>query len=273
MNAEQLRAPTDGLRGYTRALTRRRTGMSGIDCAAVALLHEGRGFQIGIAGDDEPQGAVARLVERRYGWRGYRISRASFPACACDEVTLVASTAAHVFGTLTVRYSAEGALQAEMLYPAEVAEIRARGCRVCEFGRLAVDPEEGTKNVLAGLFHAAFIWAHGVRGCDEIVIEVHPRHVMFYRRMLGFEIAGPERVCERVGAPAVLLRLSCTRAAERIARQAGLHQSSPRSLYPWFLNVTEAEIVLERARRLHPQGASRPQRRGPQRDWESRLAA
>jgi hypothetical protein len=36
---------------------------------------------------------------------------------------------------------------------------------------------------------------------------VNPRHVRFYRRVFGFAVAAAERVCERVGAPSVLLRL------------------------------------------------------------------
>ena len=59
--------------------------------------------------------------------------------------------------------------------------------------------------VLGTLFHLAYIHGRLIRGATDLVIEVHPRHASFYRRMLGFRIIGAERICPRVDAPAVLM--------------------------------------------------------------------
>ena len=56
---------------------------------------------------------------------------------------------------------------------------------------------EGGCNIQFGLDPHSF---------DYVVIEVNPRHVRYYERMLGFEVIGPERMNPRVEAPAVLLR-------------------------------------------------------------------
>lgn len=56
------------------------------------------------------------------------------------------------------------------------------------------------------------------------MIEVNPRHVEFYRRMLGFEMFGAERLCNRVNAPAVLLRLDLSYARQQIEKLGGLSQ-------------------------------------------------
>jgi hypothetical protein len=36
---------------------------------------------------------------------------------------------------------------------------------------------------------------------------VNPRHAGFYEKILGFAVVGAERICPRVNAPALLMRL------------------------------------------------------------------
>jgi hypothetical protein len=47
-----------------------------------------------------------------------------------------------------------------------------------------------------------------LHGITDAVIEVNPRHAGFYRRTLGFQPLGEEKVCPRVGAPSQLLSVS-----------------------------------------------------------------
>jgi hypothetical protein len=76
--------------------------------------------------------------------------------------------------------------------------------------------------------------------CDDVVIEVNPRHVRFYQRSLGFTTIGPQRQNRRVDAPAVLLRLDLAHAREQIDRLAGrATEGSVRSLYPYFFSGPE----------------------------------
>jgi hypothetical protein len=57
-------------------------------------------------------------------------------------------------------------------------------------------------------------------GVTDVVVEVNPRHVGFYRRAFGFQPMSDVRTCERVNAPAVLLRLDVAELEGRM-REVG----------------------------------------------------
>jgi hypothetical protein len=61
--------------------------------------------------------------------------------------------------------------------------------------------------VLASLFYLAHAVGRTVHDVTDVFIEVNPRHVAFYSRVLGFVVAAGEKFCERVRAPSVLLQL------------------------------------------------------------------
>ncbi len=86
--------------------------------------------------------------------------------------------------------------------------MRAQGGRGCELGRLALAEEADTRTVLSTLFGLAYGVAKAIQDVTDVFIEVNPRHVGFYRRVFGFAVDAGERLCERVQAPAVLLRSS-----------------------------------------------------------------
>ena len=187
------------------------------------------------------------LIKRMYAWRGYH-------ACAessriADEITLQACRKDRVFGTLTLRLDSGGGLTADALYKAEIDAYRTGAARVCELTRLAVDPRHASKHVLGALFHLAYLYGGVLHGATDVFIEVNPRHVSFYRRMLHFNLAGDCRMCERVQAPAVLMHLHVAHAAEEIARNGGGRGSSRSSLYPYFFSHEEGKGV---ARRILP---------------------
>ena len=50
----------------------------------------------------------------------------------------------------------------------------------------------------------------------DVFIEVNPRHVGFYSRVLGFAVAAGEKFCERAGAPSVLLQLEIEALEKRL---------------------------------------------------------
>jgi hypothetical protein len=79
---------------------------------------------------------------------------------------------------------------------------------------------------------------------------VNPRHVAFYKRMLGFNQLGPERMCSRVNAPAVLLRLELEYVDQQIALLGGKSDtaSGVRSLYPYFFNKSDEIGITNRLR-------------------------
>jgi hypothetical protein len=80
------------------------------------------------------------------------------------------------------------------------------------------------------------------------VIEVNPRHVRYYQRMLGFQIMGPQRMNRRVLAPAVLLCLDFNHTRTQIARFGGQPEAASieRSLYPLSFSEAEEAGILAR---------------------------
>jgi hypothetical protein len=132
-----------------------------------------------------------------------------------------------------------------------VHSLRSGGHRVCEFTKLAIDGAARSKRVLATLFHVAYLYAYRVMGFDCLLIEVNPRHVNYYSRILGFTVLASSRMNLRVNAPAVLMRLDFSHTAEQIARFGGQPQLSAteRSLYPYSFSPEEEAGIVARIRR------------------------
>ena len=130
--------------------------------------------------------------------------------------------------------------------------MRNEGRRIAEFTKLAVDNNSHSKPLLAALFHIAYICARRIHRCTDLLIEVNPRHVAFYRRMLGFEQFGEMRSDARVGAPAVLLRMCLEHGQREIERLGGRTDlaGQVRSLYPYFFGVSEEQLIERRLRAL-----------------------
>jgi len=187
------------------------------------------------------------LVKRRYAHRGYDL-----PMAVPDPhlYTVAAYEQGQLAGTVGVRLDSARGLYADDLYPAELAQLRARKIGLCEFTRLAVDTNALSRTVLASLFHTAYLYAHRLRQVDAAVIEVNPRHVPFYMRALNFERAGPERHNERVDAPAVLLFVLFSQIRDGVAKYAGKPElaNTTRTLFPYGFSPLEEEGILNRLR-------------------------
>ena len=81
------------------------------------------------------------------------------------------------------------------------------------------------------MFNVAFLLARHLHRASDLVMEVNPRHVSYYLRMLGCKVAGAETICPRVGAPAVLLHLSLDHVQDEIDRYHAGTLKQIRSLY------------------------------------------
>lgn len=185
------------------------------------------------------------LLARMYARKGY--SMEATLSHDSDLSSLVVQIDGQSQGTISVRMD-DGHLSAEEQYPEFIAELRQRGARICEMGKLAMDPGVRSKHVLGAIFHIAWIVAFRARRATDIVIEVNPRHAPFYRRMLCFDEVGPERMCERVGAPAVLLHISAAKGRRLINQFGGQPKlaSEERSFYPYFFHPDDEEGLLLR---------------------------
>lgn len=187
------------------------------------------------------------LVNRMYATRGYHTASLQKDANA-NRITLIAGEGDSIIGTITIGFDSPQGLQVDELFQAQIDLLRRAGREACEFTKLAVDSIVKSKRVLASLFHVAFIIAHRINACDDLVIEVNPRHVRFYQKMLGFEVKGPERLNQRVNAPAVLLSLDLSHARHEIDRFGGRPDlaAGEKSLYPLFFSPAEESGIVNR---------------------------
>jgi hypothetical protein len=206
------------------------------------------GFKIRISKLARGRLQAGALVGNRYAGRGYQIPGLKKPQ---DLHTFIAYDEGVLVGTVGIRLDSKFGLAADELYRDEVDRLRAQGYRLCEFTRLAVDRTVASMPVIAGLFHTAYLYASLIRHATHAVIEINPRHAVFYRRSMSFEVLGPERISPRVNAPAVLLYVSFATIADGLARYAGKHgEPGAGRFYPFCFTPAEEAGVLQRLREL-----------------------
>jgi hypothetical protein len=205
------------------------------------------GFKIFAVGDPDELTQASTLLQRRYAWRGYSVQpfedrRRRITLSALHEDSTVA--------TLTAALDCADGLYVEEVYPECVRTLRSRNRRLCEFTKFAVDESVRSQALLGAIFHVACMYALDVHRCTDALIEVNPRHVRFYERMLGFTQAAEQRLDPSVNAPAVLMRLDLRHSEREIDRLAGGYAAEPknRSFYPYFFGRETAKIVLGRLR-------------------------
>jgi len=205
---------------------------------------------------------IETLVSRLYRQRGYRApqecAHADGGACEHAQIVLEACSRIRTVGTLTLNVDGPRGLKAEELFESEIAPFRRAGTRLCEFTRLALELDGREKQALACLFHTAYIFAYRVHHASDLFIEVHPRHAAFYRRRLRFSIVGEQKICRRVGAPAVLLHRNLRELSEDLMRLGGFRSRRNKSFLALGLAPWEESEELERIR----QGTTKPVRRG-----------
>lgn len=207
-------------------------------------------FKIRLTRDTEHAHSANLLIRKMYSWRGYE-THANTVNHSPNSVCLSVFSGDQAIGTLTLGIDSAEGLHASNLYPCEIDELRSQGRILCEITKLAVDPSISSRNVLASLFHIAFIHARHLNKCTDILIEVNPRHVGFYQRSLGFRKVGDERLCPRVNAPAVLLRLE-TDFVEIQLRKFGGRLDLARqetSLYPYSFSPADEAGIIHRLMR------------------------
>ncbi|WP_249383968.1 N-acetyltransferase [Chitinivorax sp. B] len=218
------------------------------------LAMKKREFKIRLADDAGQRSSASMLINKMYSWRGY--STSSPLSEDPNRITLVAGDGEHTIGTISINFDSEIGLLVDQLYKDELDKLRASGRRVCEFIKLAVDGEVKSKRVLASLFHIAMIFAHNIRKATDIVIEVNPRHVKFYERMLDFTQISDERLNPRVNAPAVLLGMDLNHLHSLARHFGGKPElaNTEKSFYPYFFSPAEEEGITNRLIMMDNQG-------------------
>jgi N-acyl amino acid synthase FeeM len=204
--------------GFDSILTRRaparreaainRIGASTSPSDPHAALH------ISIASTAKQVSAAKELVRRRYAWRGYGTGESDLPSER--EITFVVSSTAATLGTLTLRLDGPQGLSAEVAYGDVIESFRAAGHRVCELTRLALAEDVESRTVLSSLFSLAHAVGRTLHDVTHVFIEVNPRHVAFYSRVLGFVVEASGKLCERVRAPSTLLQIEIEELEKRL---------------------------------------------------------
>jgi hypothetical protein len=215
-----------------------------------APLVECAGFELWCTKSGSRRLRSDALHRRMYASRGYTHSCGSPDATDALTLTLQACRGDDVVGTITVRFDSLEGLAADALYRHEIDACRSTGASVCELTRLAVSDEHDSKQVLASLFHVAYLFFGVLAGATDVFIEVHPKHAPFYEHMLGFERKGECRTCARVQAPAVLMHVETSHIAGRISA-AQRQQQRERSWYAYALSREQEEKALSRIIAAH----------------------
>lgn len=209
------------------------------------MMVQQQDYKIRLAHSKKSFTNASMLVQRMYLQKGYDIpGMQKMP----DRITLTASHDGAVAGTITLGIDAGNGLMADENYKQEVDRLRAEGRHVCELTKFAVDPTLGSKRVLAALFNVAYIYGRVLQKQTDVVIEVTPKHARFYKRMLGFEQMGSERLNSRVNTVGVLLRLEIDYVDRQIERWGGKADQAEgeRSLYPYFFSKEDEEGITQR---------------------------
>jgi len=205
-------------------------------------------LKIRLAHTGERVGSASLLVQKMYRNIGYDVPDMQKLQ---DRITLIASQNNAVVGTLTLGLDADNGLLADQNYKPEIDRLREKGHKVCELTKFAVDQVRGSKRVLAALFHIAYIYGRVLQNQTNVVIEVTPKHASFYKRLLGFEQIGSERLNSRVNTIGVLLWLDIDYVERQIELLGGKTEGAKgeRSLYPYFFSKQDEVGITHRLQR------------------------
>lgn len=200
-------------------------------------------FKVRLATTEDRRKSASLLIEKMYSWRGYEADTLGQDP---NKITLVAYQEDRVVGTLTLGLDSPNGMVVDQLYKTEADQLRAEGRNICDVTKLAIDQDIKSKDVLGALFHLSVIYGRNIHNATDFLIEVNPRHALFYKRMIGFVPFGEEKLCPRVNAPAVLLKLDLDYANQQVLSYGGLGAAAQgvRSIYPyWFSKEDELGIT------------------------------
>jgi hypothetical protein len=216
-------------------------------------------YRLRVACDRASRERAYRLAQRVYHSCGYVPDQSGMCVSPFDgnpqTLTILAQDSKGCdAGTISLIFDSVNGLPCDEIYASELDPLRASGRWLVEVTRLAIDKDHAhSKTLLVQLFEFISIYGRRVKRYTDFVIEVNPRHVNYYRRLLAFQTLGPERPCPRVnGAPAVLLRLDLFEQESLIRRIGGQRAASTdRCLYSYFCALEDEEEIAQFLSRNH----------------------
>lgn len=212
-----------------------------------------RQYQIRVAADLESRRKAYHLAYRVYRHCGYIEERSTelcvsnYDAYAGTMTLLAQDQQGREAGTMTMVFDSSFGLPCCEIYPEEVESLRQQGRNLVEFTRLAIDDAvPNAKALLFHLFHLSYAFARCGGGASDMLIEVNPRHVQYYKRMLRFEQIGAEKPCPRVkGAPAVLLRMNFADMDAKLDGHSAGRDGEGKRLHPYMFSCEEERRVAD----------------------------
>ena len=112
-----------------------------------------------------------------------------------ETLTIVAYHGMKEVGTMTI--NTQKVLPFQSLFSCEL--VNDNQFKGAEFTRLAINEDyRNQKEILLGMFNLVFTYSKFVKNCSHLAIEVNPRHVKFYERILGFTSVAENESCPRV---------------------------------------------------------------------------
>lgn len=215
------------------------------------ILLERKGYSIYLINSLKQRIKVSTLIKHMYAWRGYCTKDTSVFSSNPFQITFAAYNKQTILGTITLTIDSDKGLLADQHYKQEVNNFRKKNRIICEVSKLALNFNSNSKEILASLFHVSYIYAHYIFGAQDALIEINPRHALFYKRVMGFRQVGAIRTCQRVNAPAVLLHLDRDHIRDQITTQVGCFaRHSKKSIYCYFLSEHEEESVIDRIKQM-----------------------
>ena len=211
-------------------------------------------FKIKIASTLEEREAVFHLAYKTYLVKGfinpnaqewlvqnYDDKKETIILCVLDYSKKLA-------GSLTLVFDESIKLPAEKIYGEEIKTLHSKGEKLLEVSRLVISPEyRNTKEILHLLFNYMFIYSYHIKKYSAMVIEVNPKHKIYYKSLLKFDEIGAEKACPSVqNAPAILLHIPLSRYQSEVIRCANYLEQNikERSLYPHFLKLEQEKLVV-----------------------------
>ncbi|MBL4869272.1 MAG: hypothetical protein JKY67_23155 [Pseudomonadales bacterium] len=209
-------------------------------------------FRISVASNRVDREKVYQLSQKVYGQCGYSSQDrnklfVNSDDARPDTITFLAEDEnGNSVASISVVSNVHGDIPCQKIFKDELSELNNQNKKMVEITRLVVDESyRNSRNLIKNLMNFVYIHAYKNLASDHMLIEVNPRHVGYYKRLLCFEVIGDSKPCGRVqGAPAVLLKLDLGKAEEKIiAGRNTTARVGRKTLYNYFvLEMQEAYI-------------------------------
>lgn len=243
--------------GTTSVVKRRASAVSGVLKNVTRLvendscLWQDKGFKFTAkcANNRENLENVFKLAYEVYAEKGYafhhdtKMETSLFDAEENTLILMVENNKNEIIGSMSLYYDNGKLLPADTIFNEELHSLRCQGVKFAEVSRFVVRQDyQHQKEILITLINTIFIHAFRIMKIDEFVIEVNPRHVDYYKKLLGFVQFGNVKECPRVNnAPAVLLRCK----SDKYFKIVDKGEFERRTLYNSFLPKEMEKGVIE----------------------------